>query len=110
MHNASPHFDKARRRVIRESIAEVCNYHGWALLAMNVRTNHVHVVVGSPREVEFVMRALKARATLRLRESGLAGSDDRIWARHGSTRYLWTEQDLVDVATYVLDGQGPNLD
>ena len=55
------------------------------------------------------MNQLKSWATRRLRENGLADSDERIWTRHGSTQYLWTEQDLLDTATYVLEGQGGDL-
>jgi hypothetical protein len=55
------------------------------------------------------MNQLKSWATRRLREEGLAESDERIWTRHGSTRYLWTEQDVLAAGAYVLEGQGDDL-
>jgi hypothetical protein len=42
------------------AIRETCGHRGWALHALNVRTNHVHVVVHAPQEPERVMEALKA--------------------------------------------------
>ena len=28
------------------------------------------------------------------------------WARHGSTRWLWKDQDVRDAVRYVVEGQG----
>lgn len=55
------------------------------------------------------MGLLKSWATRYLRNEGLAGPEQRVWARHGSTRYLLSEQDILDASTYVLDGQGRDL-
>ena len=32
-----------------------------------------------------------------------------MWARHGSTRYLWNEEDVLAVRDYVLNHQGADL-
>ena len=76
---------------------------------MNVRSNHVHIVVSSDRPPEPTMGILKSWATRYLRDAGLADRDERLWARHGSTRYLFDDQDIVDACTYVLEGQGADL-
>ncbi len=55
------------------------------------------------------MNAFKAWATRRLREASLAAQEERIWARHGSTRYLWNEEDLSNAVAYVVEGQGGDL-
>lgn len=109
MKNASPHFGAKHCRVIRETIEEVCGHKGWALHGLNVRTNHVHIVVSTPTTPEFAMQAFKAWTTRRLREAGLAGAQEAIWALHGSTKYLKYEHDVIDVLDYVLNRQGPAL-
>jgi len=52
------------------------------------------------------MNSFKSFATRKLRAAGLLGSDIKPWARHGSTPYLWTEEDLERAIDYVLNGQG----
>ena len=100
-------LDAGARVVVNATIGEVCSHRGWGLLAVNARTNHVHVVLSavscSPEEA---MTTLKAWCTRRLREAGRAGAEARVWARHGSTRYLWTEKEVEGAVRYVVEGQG----
>ena len=56
------------------------------------------------------MNDLKSYATRRLREAGLTGEDERIWTRHGSTRYLNTQRSLDEASEYVLYRQGEFLE
>lgn len=109
MKNETPNFTQRHRHVITDAVHGVCEYRAWALHALNVRTNHVHVVVSTNGTPEVAMNTLKAWSTRRLREAGLAGPEERLWARHGSTRYLWNEKDLEDAVEYVIEGQGPDL-
>jgi hypothetical protein len=51
------------------------------------------------------MGTLKAWATRRLRDAGLEPRSGPVWARHGSTRYLWNERDIEAACWYVLHGQ-----
>ncbi|MGB2987000.1 MAG: hypothetical protein WBE26_14095 [Phycisphaerae bacterium] len=37
---------KAARELVTKTIEEHCRYRGWELLAVNARSNHVHVVIG----------------------------------------------------------------
>ena len=76
------------------------------LHAVNVRTNHVHSVVSAPCKPEHVMDSFKAYATRHLRESGLFSRDIKPCARHGSTPYLWTEEEVERAIDYVINGQG----
>lgn len=94
------------RRVVDETVRRHIETRGWALRGLNVRTNHVHVVV-SVGEIapERVMGQLKAWSSRRLREQGLIGTGQRVWTRHGSTRWL-NHQDAVSAAVnYVLNRQ-----
>ena len=97
----------AARRVVHDAIVEVCSYRSWPLLAVNVRTNHVHAVVAAQESTpESVMTSFKAWSTRHLREAGLVGRATRVWSRHGSTRYLWSEPAVQGAIVYVVDWQG----
>jgi len=98
-----------QRPVVRDTLLEVCTHRGWRLLAANVRTEHVHVVVEARQTPEKVMESFKGYATRRLREAGLLGADQSVWARHGSTRYLNEPKSVAAACAYVCDGQGEDL-
>ena len=103
-------LDQQMRIVVETAIRERGAYRSWTLHALNVRTNHVHVVVTAEDESpELVMRSFKARATLLMRGQGIAGAGNAVWARRGSTRKAWTESDLLEIVDYVLYQQGPSL-
>ncbi|MBY0262321.1 MAG: transposase [Phycisphaerales bacterium] len=95
------------RRVVDGTIREHCAFRGWNLHALNVRTNHVHVVVDcrSPVPPERAMEQFKAWSTRRLREAGLVGSARRVWTEHGSTRWLNTSVGFEAAVRCVRDGQ-----
>ena len=81
-------LDKAQRAAVEKAIREVCDYRRYSLLAVNVRSNHVHSVVSTPCKPERVMDSFKAYATRHLRRAGLLEQDVKPWSRHGSTPYL----------------------
>ena len=95
-----------RRSATEAALLEACGYRGWAVSAINVRTNHVHVVLTADGVApEEVMRVLKARATRHLRELGLLERHERLWSEHGSTIYLWTQDQVGSAIWYVREGQ-----
>lgn len=107
--NAPPHLGAPERTVVEVTIREVCHHRDWRLLALNVRTNHVHVVVYAESNPSKVMSDLKAWCTKRLVENGLVPRGHKVWTSGGSKRQLW-KQDHVDAAVeYVVNGQGPDL-
>jgi REP element-mobilizing transposase RayT len=104
-------LDAAAREVVWRAITDHCAHAGWHLIALNVRTNHVHCVLAATDHTpEVIMGQLKAWATRRLREAGLRGEDERVWTREGSTRHLFDEKALASAIAYVVDGQGKDLD
>jgi len=109
---AQPPFmlDAAARGIVDATIREVCVHRDWALTALNVRTNHLHVVLTAACGPEKVMGDFKAWCTRRLREHGLASKDRRVWTDGGSTRYLWTDDDRSAAVDYVVNGQGADLE
>ena len=103
------HLGSVERRVVESAIREVCIVRGYSLYALNVRTNHVHLVVSNAGKVERMMDSFKAYSTRALRAANLITEDTRPWSRHGSTRYLWTEKHIDTAIEYVVDGQGGEL-
>ncbi len=102
-------FNEPARRAVEASFADTCAHRGWQLLAVHCRTNHLHAVVSSREDASLVMHRLKARATAALRGAGLAGRNQQVWARHGSTRYLWREEDVAAACEYTMEAQGNPL-
>lgn len=97
------------RDVVERAIREVCSVRGYPLFAINVRTNHAHVATGNAGRPERIMDSFKAYSTRALRRAGLLSSDARAWSRHGSTRYLWTDEHISAAIEYVVSGQGGEL-
>jgi len=89
-----------QRQSIEVAIRETCKIRKWALLAFNVRTNHVHTVVTANRNAALVRTAFKANATRRLRQDGLWPHEFSPWARKGSKRKLWNEQSVARAINY----------
>lgn len=98
-----------QREAVKSAIKEVCDVRGIVLYALNVRSNHAHIAVKTSRPPEPIMNSFKSYATRKLRELGLVGSQEKIWARHGSTKYLWSEEQLCLASHYVENEQGEEL-
>jgi REP element-mobilizing transposase RayT len=95
-----------QRAVVESSIKRTSQIKKYELHAVNVRTNHVHAVVSCSAQPEAIMNSFKSHATRALRRCDLLDLNVRPWARHGSTRYLWTEEHLRKAIDYVMFGQG----
>ena len=102
-------LDRSAREIVQNTILAVVSHRGWSALAVHVRTTHAHVVVVSSAPAERVMNDLKAYATRRLREAGLSLSTESVWSRHGSTRYLWDDDQVWHAVTYTIEEQGTLL-
>ncbi|MEO7659790.1 MAG: transposase [Pyrinomonadaceae bacterium] len=98
-----------QRTTVENAIRNVCKIRGYELMAINVRTNHVHVVVTAYVKPEKVINAFKANATRELRATGLVDGSQQVWSRGGSRRYLWKQSHLSGAIDYVLFGQGDDL-
>ena len=102
-------FDLRQRRAIESALQETCDFRKWKLWTVNVRTNHVHCVLASNLSAKRAMAALKANATHAMREDGCWEEKLNPWSRGGSTRYIWTEEELSNAIAYVVEGQGVPL-
>lgn len=99
-------LDRTARIEVETAIRELCKVRGYILYAVNVRGNHVHVVIGVAAKPERIGDALKAAATKRLHELGLISQDRKVWSRGRSRRYLWKDAHVDGAIDYVLYGQG----
>lgn len=94
-----------QRRVVEDAVRAAGTEKGWGLHAINVRTNHVHVVLSTSSSPERTQVALKAAATKTLREGGLAPPNGVVWSRGGSQRGLTNEAALWAAVDYVRNRQ-----
>ena len=100
MPQAPVELDPTERELVDNVIREHCLIRGWHLHAINVRSNHVHLVVRADGPPQRIMGECKAWTSRRLRESGFEG--ERVWARQGSTRHLNSEASLRRAIHYTL--------
>jgi hypothetical protein len=97
-------------RVLRRPSGIPASHRGWRLRAVNVRTNHAHVVLSIGEATPGrALNALKANATRKMREDGNWHEAHSPWADKGSERYLWNEPSLALAIDYVINGQGREL-
>jgi hypothetical protein len=52
------------------------------------------------------MNDLKSYASRLLNKLGFDEPDRKRWARHGSTRWLWSREEVSAALEYVIDKQG----
>lgn len=102
------------RDSVETAIKETCHFRDRILYAINIRTNHGHVVVDAGSESPSkVLQALKANATRYMRQRGVWREDFSPWSVRGSKRFLWNDKSVNAAIDYVLYGQGdelPNFD
>jgi REP element-mobilizing transposase RayT len=99
-------LDTNMRAVVDDAIRRHCDFRLWPLVALNVRTNHVHCVVGwKGPPPERVMAELESWSTRALKSIESLGTRTKFWTVHGSTRYLWNDRSVHDASRYVLFGQ-----
>ena len=103
-------LDSRMRKVVENALRETCQIRGWKIYALNVRTNHIHIVVGvGAKDPDKVLIAFKANATREMRNTNCWNSEYTPWAEKGSKRYLWTESSIEKAIDYVINGQGKPL-
>lgn len=99
-----------QRSAVEYAVRETCIIRNWGMYAINVRTNHGHVVaaVGS-KSPDLVLSTFKANATSIMRERNCWQFKHSPWAEKGSKRRLWNERHLIGAIDYVMFGQGGDL-
>ena len=91
------------RAITHQTIEKHSRFRGWHILALNVRTNHVHVVFQPDRPVDRAVGELKAWASRELVARGVIAAGLTIWTRGSSNRYLHTPESVQDAVAYTLN-------
>jgi REP element-mobilizing transposase RayT len=101
-------LDEAQLQIVTATVAAHCRHRSWELLALAVKTNHVHVVVAAERAGDVVRDQLKAWCSRRLSDAaGLSGQTTksggrRRWFTEGAyVRQIETDEYLSEVLAYV---------
>ncbi len=102
-------LNAASRKLVKEAVEEVCRFRNWPLVAINIRTNHAHIVTSGQGSSAQMLNDFKAYSTRKLRESGEWSYDHSPWVDKGSRRNLWTELHVERARNYVVNGQGGPL-
>ncbi|MBQ9812366.1 MAG: transposase [Thermoguttaceae bacterium] len=77
-------INASERQCAFQAIVESCKKRGWSLGALNVRTEHVHMLVYTEleEESETIAQAVKSKATQRLRRYfERFKADEPVWSR-----------------------------
>ncbi len=98
-------LDAPRRSIVLDALKQVSEHRGWTLLAAHIRSTHVHAIVESYDRPEKIMNDFKSYSSRHLANAGDPRSRKR-WARHGSTRWLWRDEDVREAVRYVAEAQG----
>ena len=106
------HLSSLQRGFVECTIRQHCLIRGWLLQAVNVRSNHIHVVVTAGCDADEVMKQLKAWCSRKLSDaadlkqiSPTKSGRKRWFTEGGNRKLIHTEQYLDNAIQYVLDGQ-----
>lgn len=96
-------LDESDRETVASAIRTTCEVRRWSMLALAVRSNHVHVVLkSSESSPEHVAALLKSWATRALRSSGRHGDRTKFWTNQSSTRSLFFEEAVRGAVNYTM--------
>ena len=98
-------FTSEMRLVIDSVIREYCQRRGWRVIALSVRSNHVHLLLYSNRPGLTAMAQIKAAVTTSLRRAELVERDRIVFARGGSWRGCYTPLGFDRIRSYIVFGQ-----
>jgi len=102
-------LSRDEREVVEKTISRHCDIRSWTLLAVNARSNHVHVVVTAPGyHPKTIRNQFKAWCTRHLKPRH--GGRERFWTEGGSCRWINRKDDLESAIVYVNDAQDCNGD
>jgi hypothetical protein len=75
-------------------------------LGSSCRARPNHAIIESEAHPEKILNALKSYASRNLNRSGIEDPNRKRWARHGSARWLWTDEEVRQAVRYVIKEQG----
>ena len=93
------------RSTVEAACREHCQFRGWPLLAVNARTNHVHLVLATDERPQTARNQLKANCTRRLRLQQPPLHVPRTWSRGGDCAVLDGDDSIEAAIVYVSEAQ-----
>ena len=93
------------RETVEKACREHCQIRAWHLLAVNARSNHVHVIVAAAEKPQKVRDQLKANCTRNLRSQQIPLLSERTWTRGGDCSILDSDGDTEAAVVYVNEAQ-----
>jgi REP element-mobilizing transposase RayT len=113
MAEAAVRLGPEQRQIVTQTIQDHCRLRSWQLRAVNVRSNHVHVVLTCPCSGEQARDQLKQWASRRLSDhaglkTGVArkAGRRRWWTEGGDARPIDDESYFANAVEYVINLQG----
>jgi REP element-mobilizing transposase RayT len=92
-------FTKEQREIIKSSILREAEKIRENVLAISVRSNHVHAVIeGGGKPINTVMNRFKTAAYHAMRELGFKG---KVWTSGYDRRFCFNEKELKTRINYV---------
>ena len=85
----------SQRDIVEATIRKHCEVRGWLIHALNVRSNHIHLVVTADREGEDVRDQLKAWCSRKL--SDAAGLTTKVAKKAGRKHWFTEGGDCRDI-------------
>jgi REP element-mobilizing transposase RayT len=95
-----------RRRILKQTILDVCENRDWLLLALHVRKEHLHAVLHAKTSSERVWNDFKSYGSRRLNKNGYDHEKRKRWTRGGSGIFLWETDQVQSAIRYTLHRQG----
>jgi REP element-mobilizing transposase RayT len=106
MKHAPFSLDKTHRKIVCNAALEQAKLLRWTLIALHVRSNHLHLVIKPYHAPERMMQTIKAACSRALNKYDPRLTHYKKWTEHGSTRYLWSPVVTNAAIRYVLYEQG----
>ncbi|HEV2949406.1 MAG TPA: transposase [Gemmataceae bacterium] len=104
-----------QRNLVEQTIRDHCHIRRWILHALNVRSNHLHIVVGASFDPDEMIGQFKAWCSRKLSDAadlttpvGRKAGRRRWWTEGGGTKIIHDEEHLRNAIEYVLEKQGEN--
>ncbi len=92
-----------------EQFQETARFRGWAIIAVAIMANHIHIVLGvsGDPEPDSLLRDLKSYGSRRLNRLAGKPTSGNWWTAGGSRRILRGETALRTVVKYVQNQSNP---
>jgi REP element-mobilizing transposase RayT len=99
-------LDESRRSIVLQAVVETCLHRDWGILAVHVRTTHIHVVVQTDATPDFAAITFKRFASRALNHVAIDPPNRKRWSRGESTRTLASRSAVERAIRYVIEEQG----